>query len=237
MRVVVTRPQPDGDRTAAALRARGHEVLLAPLMRAEPVPATLAGTFAGIVITSANAPRAVADHSRIGTLVSLPVFAVGARTAEAAREAGFKNVVSADGDAKDLVRLIAARCGNRSVPLLYLAGRDRAADIGAELSAHGVKIHTEVVYRAVTLPFLPALLAALKAREVDAVLHFSARSAENYLAGARDAGLLDAALAPRQLCLSAHVAAPISAAGTANVAIATRPDEAALLELLGTAKG
>ena len=43
MRVVVTRPQADGERTAAALEALGHEVLVAPLMRVEPVAADLAG--------------------------------------------------------------------------------------------------------------------------------------------------------------------------------------------------
>ena len=30
MRVVITRPQVDGERTATALRALGHEVLVAP---------------------------------------------------------------------------------------------------------------------------------------------------------------------------------------------------------------
>ena len=35
MRLLVTRPEQDGERTAAALRARGHEALLAPLMRIE----------------------------------------------------------------------------------------------------------------------------------------------------------------------------------------------------------
>jgi uroporphyrinogen-III synthase len=237
MRLVVTRPQLDGDRAAATLRANGHEVLVAPLMRAEPVAADLAGAFAGIVITSANAPRAIANHSRIGTFLSLPVFAVGQRSAESARESGFRDVTSADGDARDLVGLIAARCGNSAAPLLYLAGRDRTADVAGTLATHGVKVHTAVVYRAVALPYPPALIEALKAREVDAVLHFSARSAENYLAGARDAGLLAAALAPRQLCLSAHVAEPVSAAGTANVSIAARPDEAALFALLDAGKG
>jgi uroporphyrinogen-III synthase len=33
MRLVVTRPQTDSERTAAALRARGHAVLVAPLLR------------------------------------------------------------------------------------------------------------------------------------------------------------------------------------------------------------
>jgi uroporphyrinogen-III synthase len=38
MAVLVTRPQPDNETTAAALRARGVEVLLAPALRFEPVP-------------------------------------------------------------------------------------------------------------------------------------------------------------------------------------------------------
>jgi multiple sugar transport system substrate-binding protein len=56
MRVVVTRPKADGERTGAALRARGHEVLLAPLMTVEPIAADLAGNWGGVVGTRANAP-------------------------------------------------------------------------------------------------------------------------------------------------------------------------------------
>jgi uroporphyrinogen-III synthase len=59
MRVVVTRPQADSERTAVALEALGHEVLVAPLMRIEPVAVDLAGTWSAIVITSANALQAV----------------------------------------------------------------------------------------------------------------------------------------------------------------------------------
>ena len=35
MRLLVTRPEPDNERTAAALRALGHEVMLAPLLAIE----------------------------------------------------------------------------------------------------------------------------------------------------------------------------------------------------------
>ena len=44
---LVTRPQADSERTAAALRARGHEVLVAPLLRVEPVAADLSGGWGG----------------------------------------------------------------------------------------------------------------------------------------------------------------------------------------------
>ncbi len=49
MRVVVTRPQADGARTAAALEARGHEVLLAPLLQVEGVAADLSGAWGGVI--------------------------------------------------------------------------------------------------------------------------------------------------------------------------------------------
>ena len=39
MAVLVTRPHPDDESTASALRARGFEVLLAPMLRFEPVGA------------------------------------------------------------------------------------------------------------------------------------------------------------------------------------------------------
>ena len=51
MRLLVTRPEPEGGRTAARLRARGHEVVLAPLLRIEPVTEAAfgAGPWAGVV--------------------------------------------------------------------------------------------------------------------------------------------------------------------------------------------
>jgi len=232
MRLVVTRPQADSERSATALRARGHQVLVAPLMRVEPVMADCAGGWGAIIVTSANAPGALAADPARAALLKLPVFAVGRRSADAARQAGFSDVRAAGGDVRDLVRLIAERRADASGPLLYLAGEDRAADLIGELSVHGIAAEMRIVYRAVTTPFPPDLIAALKNGEIDAVLHFSRRSADNYLAGARAAGLLAQALAPRHVCLSAAIADPLTGAGATGIAIAARPDEAALLELV-----
>jgi uroporphyrinogen-III synthase len=237
MRLVVTRPQTDGERTAAALRAAGHEVLLAPLMRVEPVETDLSGTWGAIIVTSANAPPAIAGNPACKALFKLPVFAVGQRSAEAAREAGFTDVTSAGGDVRDLVRLIAERRPHAAAPLLYLAGEDRAADLVGELVMHGVAAEMAVVYRAVTAPFPPELTAALQAGEVDAVLHFSKRSAENYLAGAAQAGVAEQALGVRHICLSAQVAAPLADAGAGRIAIAPRPNETALIASLERVQG
>jgi uroporphyrinogen-III synthase len=230
MRVVVTRPNPDGKRTATALRARGHEVLVAPLMKVEAVAADLSGHWGAVIVTSANAANAIADNSAHSMLIKLPLFAVGQRSAEAAKQAGFANVTSAGGDVRDLVRTLVGERADANAPLLYLAGEDRAADLVGELTAHGIAAEMRIVYRAVTAPYPPALIEALKDGEVDAVLHFSRRSAENYVAGARQAGIAGPALAVRHLCLSAQVAEPF--AGASHVSVAAQPDEAALIELL-----
>src|SRR6186713_1573586 len=118
MQVLVTRPLPDGERTAATLRARGYDVMVAPLMTVKPVAADLPGNWAAVIITSANAIRALSQQ-QLATLTKLPLYAVGARSAEVARDAGFKDVHSADGDAGDLMRLICERA-KHSGPHLYL---------------------------------------------------------------------------------------------------------------------
>src|ERR1043166_8938182 len=99
MRLLVTRPEEDAARTAQALRARGHAVLIAPLLRIEAIEADLSGSWTAVLMTSANAARALSGHRQAAALLRLPAFTVGDRTAEAARAAGFTEGVSADGAA------------------------------------------------------------------------------------------------------------------------------------------
>src|SRR5947209_1509794 len=133
MRLLVTRPQPDAERTAAALREAGHEVACAALMRIEPVPAPELGPgpWSGLVLTSANALRALEQHPRRATLLALPVFAVGRRSAAAARAAGFAAVTTAGSNVQELVQHLRATPSGRA-PLLYLAGEDRSGDLAAD---------------------------------------------------------------------------------------------------------
>jgi len=233
MRLLVTRPQADGERTAARLRARGHHVTLAPLLHIEPVDFEFPrAPLSAVVITSANAARAIARHSRREALTALTAFTVGRHTAEAARAAGFRAVECADGDQDDLAALLRARCGEHSAPLLYLAGEDRAGD----LAASGVPLLTAVAYRAVKVErFAPDVAAALAQGALDGVLHFSRRSAQAYLDCAARVGSLERALALVHFCLSRQVAQPLAAAGAATIRLAPRPDEAAMLDLVGVA--
>lgn len=238
MRLLVTRPEPDAARTAAALRARGHSVVIAPLTRIEPLAgATLgAGPWAAMLVTSANIAHAITGHAKRAELIRLPVFAVGERSAWAMRMLGCIHVVSAGGNAGDLARVVAAHL-SPPARLLYLAGEQRSGDLGGELRAKGFAVETVAIYRAVAADILPPAATDALAGGADGVLHFSRRSAEAYVKAARAAGLLEGALRPVQFCLSAQVAAPLQDAGSRLVRIARQPAETALLDLIGADSG
>jgi uroporphyrinogen-III synthase len=234
MRLLVTRPGTDAERTAERLRRHGHAPLSVPLLAIESCQDVEfgPGPFAAAVMTSANAARAIASHRRRDELVALPLFTVGAQTAAVAREMGFATVASADGGWPDLVRLIAASIGRSRPPLIYLAAQERSGDIAGALAARGIAVETVVAYRAVANPSLSQDLRAALQDGLDGVLHYSRRSAQTFLVAARTAGLLDEALALTHYCLSSEVAAPLRAAGAPGVKVAARPEETALIQLL-----
>jgi len=233
MKLLVTRPEPDNERTAATLRALGHDVAFAPMLRIEPVPGADLGAppWAGVLLTSANGARALAAHPRLAELRALPVVAVGRTSADVARAAGFSDVVSADGNADDLARLAGQRFAGSRVPLLYPAGEDRSGNLAGALSAKRIVVHTAVVYRAAAASeFSTNVRSALMQGLIEGVLHFSRRSVESYMTCGRT--IQRQALAPAHFCLSERAAEPLRQAGAARIAVAAQPDEASLIALI-----
>jgi uroporphyrinogen-III synthase len=234
VRVLVTRPEAEGERTAARLRALGHEVWLAPLLRIESASDLTfgPGAWAGVAFTSANAVRAVASHPRLAELATLAAYTVGARTREAAMAAGFARAFSAEGDVADLVRLVESNADDL-LPILYFAGSERAGDLAAALAPTGRSVETVIAYRArIVSDFDADVRDAIAHRGIEAVLHYSARSAAAFLAAAEAMGIMDFAKGAKHFCLSAQVAAPLRAAGARNVSIAAAPNESALVDLI-----
>ncbi|MGB8401414.1 uroporphyrinogen-III synthase [Bradyrhizobium sp.] len=239
MAVLVTRPHPDDEATAENLRARGFEVLQAPMLRFEPVPFhdDEEARYDALIVTSANALRAVEPQLAGSRLRALPLFAVGEHTGAAARAAGFGRVIVAKGDAanlRDLVQAsVASKQLNKAGTLLYLAGADLARDLAGELGERGFTVVTHATYRMVPASRLPREVCdAFAANRVEAVLHYSRRSARAFLDAARAAGVEISALALPQCCISSSVASILRDAGAPRVMAAASPDENALFEAL-----
>jgi uroporphyrinogen-III synthase len=228
MRVLVTRPSFDAARTASTLAARGHFAIIDTVIEIEPLPFDAAGDYDAIAFTSGNGVRVAAKAKRLKVI---PVFSVGTRTAEVAREAGFTNVGVAAGDVNSLGTLMTRelRAGAR---VLHLAGEDRAGDLPGFLARHGITVETRIIYRTRVSSALKAeTVLALRQGTIEAVLHYSERSAAAFVRLADAAGVLGDVCRMRHLCLSSAVAAPLKLIG-AHTEVAAAPEEAALLELL-----
>ena len=242
MAVLVTRPQPDDEATAASLRAKGRNVLLAPMLRFEPVAFhdDVDAHYGAVIVTSANALRGIEPHLAGSRLLKLPLFAVGEHTAAAARRAGFGHVILANGDAASLrdsvLAGVKAKVLKKASTLLYLAGADLARDLAGELGERGFSVVTQTTYRMVPLSGLPReICEAFAANRIEAVLHYSRRSARAFLESVRAAGVEISALAIPQCCISAAVASVVRDAGATRVMAAASPDENAVFELLDRA--
>lgn len=143
--LVLTRPQASCDAFAAMARAAGWrgDIMISPLLDIafSPPSADALQQARVLIFTSQHAVAALAQAS---TARHWPVWAVGPRTAQAARDHGFKQVHQAGGDAKALLSELAA--AQVAGPFLHLRGEHVVADITASLQALGQVAEECVVY-------------------------------------------------------------------------------------------
>ncbi|HDZ74466.1 MAG TPA: hypothetical protein ENH55_17215, partial [Aurantimonas coralicida] len=178
-RVLILRERDEARRTAAALEARGHQPLILPLEAARPLDqGPPQGAFAGFAVTSARAVPALARHFPADRR---PVFAVGERTGEAARGAGFPDVRVAGGTAPDIARLADAAGLSVETALLYAAGKTRTGTLEEAFDAAAISYAVWEVYEMIRLaPDDATVTSVFGGAAPDAVLVLSAGQAEAF---------------------------------------------------------
>ncbi len=227
MKVLITRPQEDGKEIARRLAESGHQALRAPLLtprfRDGPEP-DLKGVQA-ILATSANGIRAFVRRS---PRRDFSIFAVGPQTADEARRSGFTEVRNADGDAKALAAAATLWAAKKGV-LLHVCGEDAPGTLAENLILRGFKVRRCPLYAIEPATSLPdEARAALAARALDAAMFFSPKSARIF-------GLLADGLPTDDLtalCISPATAQALSPTPFARIAVAAKPNQAAILALL-----
>jgi uroporphyrinogen-III synthase len=217
--ILILRPQPGADATAARALEMGLEARVAPLFTIKPVdweppePSEIDAIF----LTSANAARHAGPA--IGGFVDLPCYAVGTTTALAARAAGLANVRTGPSDGAALLERVATAGIKRA---LHLCGRDYIA-----LEHPMLRLIRRIVYAAEPAPALPVEAIGAIVDGAIVLLH-SPRAAETFAALADAAGLDRGSI--RLAGISA--AAVAGAGGGWGVAEAAQsPRDEALLEL------
>ena len=231
MRLLLTRAAADARRTRGALEALGHDVIVSPLTEIVATGAVWPnGDVDALVATSAQAfimpPTLVADRRN-----QIPLVLVGQRTLEVARARGFFGPATCATDVASLVAMLDELFSKR-MRLVYWAGRDRKPDLEAAMSksVHALEV-VEAYAACATSGFSHDAVVAFNAGTIDAVLHFSRRSAELFLVATMAADVNGRAMT--HFCLSRDVEAPLREAGFGRIQIAKAPNEAALFSLLG----
>jgi uroporphyrinogen-III synthase len=232
MRLLLTRPAEDAEALRSLLVTRGYEVFVDPVLTIEALAVTLpAGPVMSVLATSANAFRCLPEDAS-APLRSLPCFVVGEATLAAARAAGFTCVEAAAGDAASLLALVLER-QTAADRLIYLAGRERRPELEAGLNINARPYLTVEVYGTVPATALSAeVRQALAEGSIDAVVHYSRRSAEVFVRLVQDADVTSGARAARHICLSAAVAEGLTALDGACLRVAHRPDTPSVLAAL-----
>ena len=234
MRVLVTRPEPDASREAAALAARGHQGVKAPLLVIEPiedVALELDGAQA-LIVTSRNALRALASHRDLGRARKLRLFAVGGATASAARELGFAEVTEGPGNGAGLAEVIEAEAKPADGVLMHLAGETLAFDLKSALEAKGFSVRQPVLYRSVQATQLPLeALSLIRDSTLDGVILMSPRTAQTFADLLAKHGLVTQGKRLVCYCISKAVAEVLSPLGF-GVRVASHPREEDVLALV-----
>ena len=236
MRVIVTRPEDSGWRTAERLEALGHTPILLPLTTPVHDPQAadnaLATPHAALAITSAEAVQVLFQLGpRLSPFLNEPVFVVGTASAKAAQACGFRNVHCGPGTGIGLAELVAGFNVNSSDPILYLAGSPRSPAFEESLAVRIVPLTVAEIYRMLPLAYeARALERTFVQEQPDAVLIYSRENARLFYQLAASYGHVLKHLLV--LGISESIAEPVPLDFRNKMRIAERPDEDSLFALL-----
>jgi uroporphyrinogen III methyltransferase/synthase len=197
-RIVVTRAKEQAQDLGDALTARGAEVILAPTIRIEALPASelgalrsalsSVGSYRWVVFTSQNTVRVVFDRLSgwgldAGTLGSAAVAAIGPATAAALTERGVTPaLIPSRFVAEAVVEALAERGDLRGARVLLPRAREARDALPEGLRAHGAAVDVVPVYQTVTEEGDGHGLAAdLLSGRIDAVTFTSSSTVRHFM--------------------------------------------------------
>ena len=232
--MLVTRPEAQAAKIAGTLASQGWAPVCCPLLTFRALPAMPDYARArGLVFTSANGVRAAQAPGRAR---DLPVYCVGAATAETARAAGFRDLRIGDGDAAALARRILddqrhdQRGGRAAGPILHLRATHGTGRLAEALAAGGMELIAAPVYEMIAARALnPETRAALAGGNPVAAMFYSPRTARIF-------GRIFARLAPARhaplhaIAISVAASESLSKVELAELRVAKTPTGSAMLE-------
>lgn len=225
---LITRTLPGAFVTQANVQEIGHQGVVVPAAVIVPtgVPIDTRGVQALLMTSAAAARHTIMDAA----LATLPVYAVGNATAEAAILAGFNNVISAGGDGANLAVLAADRMKTDAGALMHLRGSEVAGDVTGMLDACGFETRFVEVYATQDHPDFGHQISTYIGQDAGVVLFHSPAGGRRFATAVENADNKLGAWTAIGLSLACLL--PVQNMGFRGLFSAKQPDESALMEAI-----
>lgn len=228
--VLITRPEPGATETAARVAALGLQPQIAPLLSIEHVgrKMRLPSRVQATLLTSRNGvtgcPQDCYDH---------PAFAVGDATASLARQAGFKKVMTASGDAIALANLVTTTIMPQGGSLYLPTGSRQGFELANSLRVRGYRVVRHVVYKANAVLTLPTNAEInLRNHGVEVVMFFSSETARHFVRLVAAAGLSGVFHDVDAISISERASMALRQLTWRRIRVAAYPDHDSMVALL-----
>ena len=186
MHILFTRPLEDCHEMILKFKSLGNEVSHLPLISIEGLrhESFNYSDFKGIIFTSSNAIKFLNTKNIDKKMVC---FCVGSATEKKALNAGFQNVIAADGNVENLKELILLNFNSSDGKLLYVSGEIVSNNLDQQLISGGYNVKRIINYRTNPIEkYNQSFIEKMKLKMPEIVYIYSQNSAINFLKVIKD---------------------------------------------------
>jgi uroporphyrinogen-III synthase len=183
---LITRPLPEAEETAKILQDKGFSTIIDPLLTihirmdgASELEKSLQYPIQTIVLTSANGAKAL---GHITEKRELPILAVGASTAAAAKKLGFHKITVTGENVRLLMDHIVRSCPPKDGDILYISADVITVNLPSLLAAQGFAVKRIIgYYSEETTVLSEKTITLLENKSPSTALFYSKRTAEIFM--------------------------------------------------------
>ena len=201
MHILLTRPLDDSKDLIMRFKFLGHQVSHLPVINIEKKDYDEPNfdEFKGIIFTSSNAIKNL-SISKINK--DICCFCVGNATEKIAKEKGFQNIYTAEGNVSNLKEIILQNFDPKKGNLIYISGEIISYELDKELKSEGYSVKRLINYSVISNNKLSdEFIEQLKTSIPEIVFIYSENSARSYLNLLKKYNLIDNWMNTNLMCL------------------------------------
>ena len=210
MHILFTRSLEDSKDLILRFNELGHKVSYMPVIEIEKVDHDLINfnDFKGLIFTSANSLKFINSKEVDKNIFC---FCVGSATEKKALSLGFQNVISAEGNVRNLKEIILRNFNSNVGKILYLSGELISKDLDKELNLLGYDIKRIINYTANPIREIDQkFLENLKSSVPDILYVYSQNSALSLLNLINKYNLNDVWMNTNLMCMSEKISSVLN---------------------------